>query len=504
MNTVLILIDSLNRHALNAYGPSAIATPNLDRFAKRAWQFDNHFVGSLPCIPARREIFAGFKEMMWRPWGSLEPFDERLPHLLEDNGYTTALVTDHYHYWEEPGNGYMQSFQGAELIRGHEMDFWKHPLADDEVVPQWVKNIERWRPGQGRWYYANVQDFKGEEDYFPAKTFTTASRWLRDNSRKSPFYLHIESFDVHEPFDVPEPYASMYGDATGRERYTVWPPYQDRQKQAEFFANTTPEELDFLRSQYAGKLTMTDKWFGELLNTFDDMNLWDDTMVIVTTDHGHELGEREGFGKSYPHWDTHANIPMWVWNPNWRGNGRNVTGLTSTVDLFATVLEAGGVAVPERSHSRSIMPLLSDEGANVHDALLYGTFGQGVCCTDGEWTIFKSPEHETPLYSYSSLLAKPLGSPPGSAPPVPRPVSSGDYIPGTALPQWKIPRKSRPYSQENFLFHRPTDPRQQDNLWRAEPEQRERMLNVLVELLNEEGCPPEQYGRLGLTSPEGE
>lgn len=498
MNVVLIMIDSLNRHALNAYQSSPIATPNLDAFAKRAWRFDNHFVGSLPCIPARREIFAGFKEMMWRPWGSLEPFDERLPSMMQNNGYTTALVTDHYHYWEEPGNGYMQSFQGAELIRGHEMDFWKHPLAAGEPVPQWVQNIEDWRPGQGRWYYANIKDFTSEEDFFPAKTFTAASQWLRHNSRKTPFYLHIESFDVHEPFDVPEPYRSMYTDETDRDRFNIWPPYQDRQKQAEFFAKATAEELDYLRAQYAGKLTMTDRWFGEMLTAFDEMDLWDDTMIVVTTDHGHELGEREVFGKAYPHWDTHANIPMFVWNPTSPGNGQTISGLTATVDLFATVLETGGVPVPERSHSRSILPLLSDADANVHDALLYGTFGQGVCCTDGEWTIFKSPGHDTPLYSYSSLLAQSLGSPPGTAPPVPQPTGSGDFIPGASLPQWQIPRKSQPYTQENFLFHRSEDPGQAENLWDAAPEQRARMLNLLTELLGEEGCPPEQYERLGL------
>ena len=107
MNTILVLIDSLNRPALSAYAPSPIATPNLDRFAGRSWRFDNHFVGSLPCLPARCEIFAGRQEMMWRPWGPLEPYDLRLPRLLAAEGHVTAIVTDHYHYWEEEANGYI-------------------------------------------------------------------------------------------------------------------------------------------------------------------------------------------------------------------------------------------------------------------------------------------------------------------------------------------------------------------------------------------------------------
>ena len=146
MNIILVLIDSMNRNALSAYGGTEIATPNLETFADRAWRFDNHFVGSLPCMPARREIFSGMMNMQWRPWGPLEPFDLRLPKLLEREGYSTAIVTDHYHYWEESANGYIQGFQSAELVRGHELDFWK-PLMPKTDLPKWVQNIDKWRPG---------------------------------------------------------------------------------------------------------------------------------------------------------------------------------------------------------------------------------------------------------------------------------------------------------------------------------------------------------------------
>jgi arylsulfatase A-like enzyme len=251
-----------------------------------------------PAVHARRDILTGSREFMWRPWGPLEPFDHRLPRLLEANGFSTGLVTDHYHYWEEPGNGYMQSFQSVEMIRGHEFDFWKHPLPADEPLPQWVENIERWRPGQGRWYYANVRAYENEEDYFPARVMSAATRWLDEHATNAPFFLQVESFDVHEPFDVPEPYASMYGNGNDRDRFNLWPPYQDCRKLAEYMASATPEELEFIRAQYAGKVTMLDRWFGELARKLDALELWDDTMVIVTTDHGHDLGERDVFAKA--------------------------------------------------------------------------------------------------------------------------------------------------------------------------------------------------------------
>ena len=83
MNIILVLVDSLNKEALKTYNPDTICdSPNLEAFANKSLVFDNHFIGSLPCMPARREISAGRKEFMWRPWGPLEAFDPKLPNCL--------------------------------------------------------------------------------------------------------------------------------------------------------------------------------------------------------------------------------------------------------------------------------------------------------------------------------------------------------------------------------------------------------------------------------------
>jgi arylsulfatase A-like enzyme len=124
-------------------------------------------------------------------------------------------------------------------------------------------------------------------------------------------------------------------------------------------ASATPEELAYIRSQYYGKLTMVDRWFGELLNKLDELSLWEDTMVVVTTDHGHDLGERGNFGKQYPHFDSHANIPLFIWHPARPSNGQRVSALTSTVDLFATILETVGASPLGPTHSSRLLSLLT-------------------------------------------------------------------------------------------------------------------------------------------------
>jgi hypothetical protein len=210
---------------------------------------------------------------------------------------------------------------------------------------------------------------------------------------------------------------------------------------------------------------------------------------VLTTDHGHDLGERGVFGKQYPHRDSHAHIPLFLWHPELPA-GAPVAALTSTVDLHATLAELGGAA-HDAPHGRSVLPLLA--GGSGHEALLYGTFGQGVCCTDGEWTLFKSPNGGAPLNAYSSLLYESL-----VLDGVEVPAESGHFLPGVAYPQWRIPVSQEPLSREDFLFNRLEDPAQERNLWASEPAQRDRMLDLLRGLIADEGAPPEQARRLGL------
>src|SRR5512140_643960 len=103
MKAVFLLFDSLNRHALSCYNPAAPRTPNFDRLAARSVAFDRHYVGSMPCMPARRDIQTGRLNFIHRGWGPLEPFDHSVAEILRDKGVYTHLITDHYHYFEDGG-----------------------------------------------------------------------------------------------------------------------------------------------------------------------------------------------------------------------------------------------------------------------------------------------------------------------------------------------------------------------------------------------------------------
>ena len=98
MKTIVILADSINRRYLPAYGNDFVKTPNLDRLQKQSCVFDNHWTGSTPCMPARRDMFTGRINFLERCWGPIEPYDTTLPQLLREQGVRSHIYTDHYHY----------------------------------------------------------------------------------------------------------------------------------------------------------------------------------------------------------------------------------------------------------------------------------------------------------------------------------------------------------------------------------------------------------------------
>ena len=203
-NAVVVLLDSLNRHMLGAYGGSEFDTPNLDRFAAGAVRFDRHFVGSLPCMPARHDILVGALDFLWRPWGSIELWEESLTFWARQKGVATMLASDHPHLFETGGENYHTDFNAWEYVRGHEGDPWK-TVTDASAVGS--PEIPEARPGPFmRPYDVSRTWFREEADFPGPKTMQVASDWLRANAgRHERFMLFIDEFDPHEPFDTPSP-----------------------------------------------------------------------------------------------------------------------------------------------------------------------------------------------------------------------------------------------------------------------------------------------------------
>lgn len=497
MNTIFILMDSLNRHYLEAYGCKDVRSPNINSLAQRGVTFTNHIIGSAPCMPARRELMTGRREFLWRGWGHLEPFDHALASRCRQAGAVTQLFTDHYHYWENSSHGYIEHFNGYEMIRGHEHDPRTTTAPDHEA--DWVKAIRKYRDEMGAAYWRNVAGFKTEEDWSSVRTFGKAAEWLDENGKRDNFMLWIESFDPHEPHYVPEPYRSMYTNNDGK-GYTCWPPYQREEDRVRFFRDTSLEELEWIRSQYKGKLTMADKALGKVWAVMDKHNLWDNTMVILTADHGHDLAEsvrdlsevtddgrdatlRVPYAKQHPHYLSHANIPLIVWHPELANKPRQEHAMTTAVDLYSTLLESCGANDISSPHGQSILPILRGENKG-RDFHYWGSFSQGICCTDGEHVLLQGADGSKPLYHYSAVHGRPD-------------AVAGKFIPGVDWPVWRM-ETSGGLGMPSILYRKNDPLFNETNIIGEHLDIADAMRRRLHDIVETDGCPPEQFERLGI------
>ncbi|MGC9335794.1 MAG: sulfatase-like hydrolase/transferase, partial [Anaerolineae bacterium] len=133
MKAIMVMFDSLNRRMLPPYGCEWTHAPNFERLAHKAVTFENCYLGSAPCMPARRDLHTGRYNFLHRSWGPIEPFDDSMPQILHEHGVYTHLVSDHVHYWEDGGLTYHTRYESYELVRGQEGDFWKGQVQEPEI-----------------------------------------------------------------------------------------------------------------------------------------------------------------------------------------------------------------------------------------------------------------------------------------------------------------------------------------------------------------------------------
>jgi arylsulfatase A-like enzyme len=494
-NAIVVLLDSLNRHMLGAYGGREFDTPHLDRFAARALRFEKHYSGSLPCMPARHDILCGALDFLWKPWGSVEIWESAITYPLRLAGITTQLISDHPHLFETGGENYHTDFRGWDYQRGHEGDPWK-----TRADASWAGAPSY---GRGHMPYDDSRGFfRGEQDFPGPKTMASACRWLDENAGwHDRFLLFIDEFDPHEPFDTPEPYASMY-DPDWEGAHLIWPPYA-----VGAVANGVVSEREArqIRAQYGAKLSMIDRWFGKLCDSIEANGLWEQTAVIVCTDHGHYLGEKDSFGKPpQPIYEPLGHIPLLI---AWPGLEPSATqALTTNVDLFATLADLFGVEVEHRTHGRSLLPLLEGQTGSVREYLLSGVWGREVHYLDERFKLARAPTRaNAPLSMWSNRWSTmPIHHPVPRERLLPLPDDRArlDRMPGSRVPvirqTWdendRIPYWALAKFTGQHLYEPDEDPAEERNLVGG-PEER-RLLERLREALRDVEAPDDQLERL--------
>jgi arylsulfatase A-like enzyme len=488
MKAVVVMFDTLNRRMLPPYGADDVVAPNFERLATRTVVFDNCYGGSMPCMPARRELHTARHNFLHRSWGPLEPFDDSVPAMLGAAGVHTHLATDHAHYWEDGGATYHSRFTTFELFRGQEGDPWKGQVADPDI-PETVPGLKALKADLWRQDWVNRAHMQEKSQHPQTLTFDAGVEFIRTNAREDDWLVQIETFDPHEPFFSYPEHKRHYD--TGYEGpHFDWPDYARVVEE--------PEVVEHGRAEYKALLTMCDESLGRVLDAMDAHGLWDDTMLIVCTDHGLLLGEHGWWGKMVQPWyDETIHTPLFVWDPRSGRTAERRGSLVQTIDLGPTLLDLFGVEPTDDMQGRSIAPVVESDAA-LRDYGLFGTFGGHVCVTDGRHVYMRASAtaQNRPLYEHTLMPTRMRGF-----------FSTQDLASAELAEPFSFTKGLRTlrtpgsafFSAHAFgslLFDLENDPEQLDPL--IDDELELRMAQALRDGMVANDAPPSQFERMGL------
>ena len=483
MKVIMMMFDSLNRRMLEPYGSDWVKTPNFSRLARRCATFERNFAGSLPCIPARRELHTGRYNFLHNTWGPLEPFDDSMPEMLKRAGIYTHLISDHLHYWEEGGATYHTKYNTWEIIRGQEGDAWIPCPGEQPAFP-----------GEERW---SIQDrinrrFMRTEAEMPMpQVFARGINFIERFHAQDNWFLQIETFDPHEPYFSPERYKALYPHV-----------YDGPPSDCPPYARVTESDscVHHLRMESAALHSMCDHYLGMLLDVFDSLDLWKDTMLIVNTDHGFLLGEHGWWAKSkMPCYDEIAHTPLFIWDPRCAAANVRRAALTSAVDLAPTVLGAFDLPPSKDMEGMDLASVIAED-RTVHDGVLFGIFANEVNVTDGRYLYRRGGQStpQAPIYEYT-LMPSDM-----NAPLSPEKLRHAELAPPFSFtkgcPVLKIPsgvwQGCAPECFETALYDLANDPGEAHPL--QAPATEIRMKTLMKKLMEANDAPVEQFRRLGL------
>lgn len=502
---IILMYDSLNRHMLPPYGDTVVNAPNFARLAAKAVTFDNFYAGSMPCIPARRELHTGRYNFMHRSWGPLEPYDDSMPQILKDHGIYTHLVSDHPHYWEDGGATFHTRYSSWEFFRGQEGDPWKANIGlfrQQEDGPNNGIPIVK-HDAVNRTYMPT------EADHAQTRTVDAGMEFLETNVNEDNWMLQLELFDPHEPFFVPQAYRDLYGQEPNDDQMD-WPPYEK--------VNESKELVESVRLQYAALVSMCDHSLGRVLDFMDEHDMWKDTLLFVNTDHGFLLGEHGWWAKSVQPWFNElVHLPLFMWDPRTGGKDTRRGALAQTIDIAPTMLKYFGLEPTKDMEGHDLAQVLANGTEStatgtqptadttdasihqIHEGALFGIHGGHVNVTDGRYVYMRAAKDPSnlPLDEFTLMPThmRMRFSPQELA--NWEPAEPFSFTKNTRV--MRIPTQSiwmNPWRYGTLLYDLETDPGQHHPI--DDPEVELRMLRLLAKLMHEGDAPESLFQRLGI------
>jgi arylsulfatase A-like enzyme len=401
LNLIVLVSDTFRADNLEAYGSEWVQTPNLNQFAKESVLFESFYPEGLPTIPLRRQLYTGRRifpthfyfqqdSVKIPGWHELFLEDVTLSETLLAAGYDTALIADLPHLFK-PGRNFHRGFNNYEWIRGQEIDFYAQaPRVNPDfssLYPAEYLQVLAGAPGDARGghdafsaflnqYLANRKQWLKRAPSIAEATATSAITWLKENHDQGPFYLHVEAFDPHEPWDPPAEFLSKYLKARTAHSWPE-PPYGDVK---------VPEEgVTRLRANYAGEASNVDHWYGQVLATIKSLGLYDNSIIVFLADHGALLNEQGQWVKGPEKLRKQVtHVPLLVHLPKNQYAGKRVSGFAQTADVLPTVLGRLNLKPPARVTGEDLWPYITGEKSNPREYIV-SSYGYIASVRTPEW-----------------------------------------------------------------------------------------------------------------------
>ena len=313
-----------------------------------------------------------------------------LAEVLHESNYLTALIADLPHL-QRPGRNFHRGFGYYEWVRGQEIDYYGQAprtkpefsslypedyLRSNELSRQFGKEPRQNFSDFLNQYTANRKRWLKYGDSIVQQTATNAVNWLKENHDQGPFFLQVEAFDPHEPWDPPADFLNKYLKTPSAHTWPE-PPYGD--------VIVPPEGVARLRANYAGEASNVDYWYGKVLDTIGELGLFENSVVVFLSDHGALLNEQHQWCKGPERLRkqvTHA--PLIVRIPGSEYAGKRVSGFVQAPDVLPTLLGRLNIKSPSRVTGEDFWPYVIGAHTNTRDHAI-SAYGYLASVRTPEW-----------------------------------------------------------------------------------------------------------------------
>ena len=402
---LLLVADQLSALFLRAYGHAVTRTPAIDALAGDGIVFEHAYTPSPLCAPARASLMTGLLPSRTRVYDNGADLASSLPtfaHALRLGGYRTCL------------SGKMH-FVGPDQLHGFEERLTTDVYpADHGWTPDWSRPGERidwWYHDMSSVLEAGVAEITNQLEYDDEVAFHAVRR-LFDHARyerETPLLLCVSFTHPHDPYVARRRHWELYRDEEIDLPRAPWPRDGERDAHGRRLhalaamdeAEIGEEQIRASRHGYYASLSYVDEKIGEVLGALEACGLADDTIVVLTSDHGDLLGEHGLFYKMS--FREHASrVPLLFHAPG-RFAPRRIGEPVSLADVAPTLAALGGAELPLPVDGRSLVPLLEGaaedaEAAAVGEYLAEGLEAPMVMIRRGRWKLVHAPGDPDQLF----------------------------------------------------------------------------------------------------------